>query len=116
MKKWMDEYSKASARLENIEKFFRWNPEANKMRLDYLREERQLEARKAAEQRAREREQRSRDSVKKASVRLKNRPKNRKDKRLGNWSAGVRKKGAWSVRRIEPGVAWAWAGNRAPSI
>jgi hypothetical protein len=53
MKKWMDEYSKASARLENIEKFFRWDHDANKMYLDYLQKQQQEAASKAAEEKAR---------------------------------------------------------------
>lgn len=48
--KWMDAYSKLSARLEEIDKFFRWNHEANKMHLDYIQEQRQEAQRKAAEQ------------------------------------------------------------------
>jgi dTMP kinase len=62
MKKWMDAYSDAAARLEEINKFFRWNHEANKMHLDYLQEQRREEARKAAEQKAREREERERQT------------------------------------------------------
>lgn len=56
---WVKEYEKATARLENIEKFFRWNPEANKMHLDYVQEERREAERKVAEQKrlAQEREQ-----------------------------------------------------------
>lgn len=50
------------ARLEETEKFFRWNPEANQMHLDYIQEQRQEDQRKAAEQKrlAQEREQRER--------------------------------------------------------
>lgn len=57
--KLVDSHSKLSTRLEEIEKFFRWNPEANKMHLDYLQEQRQEAQRKAAEQKrlAQEREQ-----------------------------------------------------------
>ena len=59
---WYKEAEKASAQLENINKFFRWNPEANKMHLDYLQRERQEAERKAAEQKrlAQEREQQER--------------------------------------------------------
>ena len=51
-----------SARLEETEKFFRWNPEANQMRDEYEREQRQEAQRKAAEQKrlAQEREQQER--------------------------------------------------------
>lgn len=47
------------ARLEETEKFFRWNPEADKMHRDYVQEQRQEAQRKAAEQKrlAQEREQ-----------------------------------------------------------
>lgn len=57
---WYKEAEKAWAQLENINKFFRWNPEANKMHLDYIQMERQEAQRKAAEQKrlAQEREQR----------------------------------------------------------
>lgn len=48
--KWMDAYSKLSARLKEIDKFFRWNYEANKMHLDYIQEQRQEAQRKTAEQ------------------------------------------------------------------
>ena len=50
------------ARLEETEKFFRWNPEANQMRDEYEREQRQEAQRKAAEQKrlAQEREQQER--------------------------------------------------------
>ena len=61
MKKWMDAYNKALARLEDIEKFFRWNPKANTMHMEYVQEQRQEEARKASEQRAHEREERQRE-------------------------------------------------------
>ena len=48
--KWMDAYSNVSARLEQIDNFFRWDLDANKMFNDY-RQERQHEAeRKAVEQ------------------------------------------------------------------
>lgn len=60
--KLMDENHNLSARLEEIEKFFRWNPEADKMHLDYRQEQRKEAERKAAEQRllAQEREQQER--------------------------------------------------------
>lgn len=60
--RWMKDHSNLSARLEEIEKFFRWNPEANKMHLDYLQEQRQEAQRKATEQNrlAQEREQQER--------------------------------------------------------
>ena len=63
LKHWVKEYENTAARLENIEKFFRWNPEANKMHLDYLQEQRREAERKAAEQKrlAQEREQRERE-------------------------------------------------------
>ena len=50
------------ARLEETEKFFRWNTEAAMMRNDYEREQRQEAQRKAAEQKrlAQEREQQER--------------------------------------------------------
>lgn len=59
LKHWLKEYENAAAHLENIEKFFRWNPEANTMHLNYLSEQRQEELRKVAEQKrlAQEREQ-----------------------------------------------------------
>ncbi|CAK7037969.1 MAG: hypothetical protein DELT_00651 [Desulfovibrio sp.] len=46
-----------SARLEETEKFFRWNPEANKMHMDYIQEQRQEAQRKAAEQKRQAEEQ-----------------------------------------------------------
>jgi inner centromere protein len=60
---WMKENSKLSARMEEIEKFFRWNPEANTMHLEYLQAQRQAEQRRAAEQKrqAEEREQQQRE-------------------------------------------------------
>ena len=60
--KWMEAHDNLSARLEGIEKFFRWNPEANKMHLDYLQERRQEAQQKAAEQKrlVHEREQQER--------------------------------------------------------
>lgn len=62
LKRYMDSHDTLVARLENIEKFFRWNPEANKMHLNYMQQERQEAERKAAEQRrlAQEREQQER--------------------------------------------------------
>ena len=56
------EQGKTLARLEEYEKFFRCNPEANKMHMDYLQEQRQEAQRKAAEQKrqAQEREQQER--------------------------------------------------------
>ena len=50
------------ARLEETEKFFRWNPEADKMHRDYMQGQRQEAQRKAAEQKrlAQEREQQER--------------------------------------------------------
>lgn len=50
MLKWMREYQKSATRMEEINKFFRWNPEANKMHLDYLQKERERAAQEAAEQ------------------------------------------------------------------
>jgi hypothetical protein len=61
MLKWMREYEKAAAQMEEINKFFRWNHEANKMHLDYLQEQRQEAARKEQAQKAREREQREKE-------------------------------------------------------
>jgi hypothetical protein len=61
MLKWMREYEKAAAQMEEINKFFRWDHEANKKHLNYLQQERQEAARKAEEQKAREREQRERE-------------------------------------------------------
>lgn len=60
--RWVKDHSNLSARLEEIEKFFRWNPEANKMHLDYLQERRQEAQQKAAEQKrlVHEREQQER--------------------------------------------------------
>ena len=51
-----------SARLEETEKFFRWNPTSSMMRDEYGREQRQEAQRKAAEQKrlAQEREQQER--------------------------------------------------------
>jgi hypothetical protein len=62
LRKWMDAHTNVTARLENIEKFFRWNQEANKMHLDYLQEQRREAERNAAEQKrqAQEREQQER--------------------------------------------------------
>lgn len=59
---WFKQAEKASAQLESINKFFRWNPEANQMHLDYIQMERQEAQRKAAEQKrlAQEREQQER--------------------------------------------------------
>ena len=51
------ENDKARAQLEEYEKFFRWNPEANKMHLDYLQEQRQEAQRKATEQKRQAEEQ-----------------------------------------------------------
>ena len=58
----LKENDKARARLEEYEKFFRWNPEANQMHMDYVQERRQEAQRKAAEQKrmALEREQQER--------------------------------------------------------
>jgi len=50
LKHWVTKCENADARLENIEKFFRWAPEANEMHLDYLSEQRKEALRKAAEQ------------------------------------------------------------------
>ena len=63
LKHWYKEYENAAARLEAIEKFFRWNPEANDMHLNYLSEQRKEAQRKAAEEKrlAQEREQRDRE-------------------------------------------------------
>lgn len=60
--KWMEAHGTLSARLEGIEKFFRWNPKADKMHLDYVHEQRQEAQRKATEQKrlAQEREQQER--------------------------------------------------------
>ena len=59
---WMKQYETVAARLENIDKFFRWNPEANTMHQDYVQEQRRETERKAAEQKrlAQEREQQER--------------------------------------------------------
>jgi hypothetical protein len=56
------EHDKVRARLEDIEKFFRWDHEANKMYLNYVQEQRREAERKAAEQKrqAQEREQQER--------------------------------------------------------
>ena len=72
LKHWLKEYEKAAARLENIDKFFRWNPEANTMHLNYLSEQRQEELRKAAEQKrlAQEREQREREEQQRREAEL----------------------------------------------
>ena len=63
LKHWYKEYENAAARLENIEKFFRWNPEANEMHLNYLSEQRKEAQRNVAEQKrlAQEKEQRERE-------------------------------------------------------
>jgi hypothetical protein len=53
----LKEQDKTLARLEEYEKFFRWNPEANKMHMDYLQERRQEAQRKAAEQKRQAEEQ-----------------------------------------------------------
>ena len=63
-KKWMEAHERVSARLEETEKFFRWNTGANLM-FDEYRMERQREAQqKAAEQKrlAQEREQQRREA------------------------------------------------------
>lgn len=49
--KLMDENHNLSTCIEEIEKFFRWNQEANQMHLDYKQEQRKEAERKAAEQR-----------------------------------------------------------------
>ena len=53
----LKEQDKTLARLEEYEKFFRWNPEANKMHMDYLQEQRQEAQRKATEQKRQAEEQ-----------------------------------------------------------
>jgi hypothetical protein len=53
----LKEQDKTNARLEEYEKFFRWNPEANKMHQDYLQEQREAAQRKAAEQKRQAEEQ-----------------------------------------------------------
>ena len=50
LKKYMDAYSNASARLEEIDKFFRWNQDADRMHLEYRQEQIREKQRKAAEQ------------------------------------------------------------------
>ncbi|CAK7041343.1 MAG: hypothetical protein DELT_02839 [Desulfovibrio sp.] len=55
-----------SARLEETEKFFRWNPEANKMHIDYIQEQRQEAQRKAAEQKRQAEEQARRQEEERA--------------------------------------------------
>ena len=62
----LKEQDKTLARLEEYEKFFRWNPEANKMHLDYLDERRQEAQRKAAEQKRQAEEQARRQEEKRA--------------------------------------------------
>lgn len=60
-------HENTAAQLASIEKFFRWNPEANRMHLDYLQEQRREAERKAAEQKrlAQEREQQAREQQEK---------------------------------------------------
>ena len=59
---WYKQAEKTSAQLEHINKFFRWNQEANKMHQDYVQMEREEAQRKIAEQKrlAQEREQQER--------------------------------------------------------
>ena len=56
LKHWHKEYEKAAARLETIERFFRWNPEANEMHQTYLQEQRREAEREAAEQKRQQQE------------------------------------------------------------
>ena len=62
----LKEQDKTLARLEEYEKFFRWNPEANKMHMDYLDERRQEAQRKAAEQKRQAEEQARRQEEERA--------------------------------------------------
>lgn len=54
---WRNETINLRFQLDEVEKFFRWNPEANKMHLEYLQEQRQEAQRKAVEQKQKAREQ-----------------------------------------------------------
>ena len=54
---WTKSYEKVAARLEAIEKFFRWNPEADRMHLEYEQGQRQEAQRKLAEQKRQAEEQ-----------------------------------------------------------
>ena len=54
-------YNKLRAQIEEMEKFFRHHPEINSKHIDFIQQERQEAARKAAEQKAREREQQERE-------------------------------------------------------
>ncbi len=67
MLKWMKEYEKTSARLKNIERFFRWDHEANKLYQNYLRQEREQAEREEEEER-REREERERKEAEQARL------------------------------------------------
>ena len=62
----LKEQDKTLARLEEYEKFFRWNPEANKMHMDYLDARRQEAQRKAAEQKRQAEEQARRQEEERA--------------------------------------------------
>ena len=62
----LKEQDKTLARLEEYEKFFRWNPEANKMHMNYLDERRQEAQRKAAERKRQAEEQARRQEEERA--------------------------------------------------
>ena len=62
----LKENDKARAQLEEYEKFFRWNPEANKMHMNYLDERRQEAQRKAAERKRQAEEQARRQEEERA--------------------------------------------------
>ena len=56
LKKWMSESEKLSAQLDEMHRFLRWNPEADKMFLDYRYERQQEVQQKAAAEKQRQQE------------------------------------------------------------
>jgi len=78
-----DQHTKVRAQFENIEKFFRWNQEANKMYLDYLQQERERAAREAAEvkRQTQAKEQREREDRDRREAALAREEKERDEKR-----------------------------------
>jgi hypothetical protein len=83
MIEWMNKYQKSVAQMEEINKFFRWNQEANKMHLDYLQQERERAAREAAEQKrqAQEKERREREERERKEAALAREEKERDERR-----------------------------------
>ncbi len=83
MLKWMNEYKKVFTQLEEINKFFRWNQEADKMFLDYRQQEQERAARAAAEQKrqAQEKERREREERERKEAEQAREEKEREEKR-----------------------------------